>query len=204
MASSPWDPPRPWSSPERYADLVEPLVKPMVAAARRILRSDDLAVDAVQEALLSLWLQAELPPNPRAWLLRTVMFRSLHLARTRARRRKHESRACQSRPEASDRDDPAAKLEREDLLRAVCGAFIKIAPEQREVLVLRAIEEKDYESIASALRIPVGTVRSRLNRSRQALRALFGQPLPEEEPGFMGQAGERGDAGTRRSHEPSL
>jgi RNA polymerase sigma-70 factor, ECF subfamily len=155
------------------------LLKPMTNLARRILRSDDLAWDAVQEALLSLWLETDLPPNPRAWLFRTVLNRCLHLSRTRARRRKHEGLACRIRPEASDRDDPERKRQREELAGCVYGAFTRISPEQRDVLVLRAVEEKDYETIAQSLQIPLGTVRSRLSRSRKAISALL-RPLLED------------------------
>ena len=175
------DRPRPQTSSERFEDLATPLLKPLVGVARRILRSDDLAWDAVQEALLTLWLEAEMPPNPRAWLIRTVVNRSLHLSRTRARRRKHEGLACHSHPEASQRDDPASKLEREDLLGYVYGALTTIAPEQREVLVRRAVEEQAYEEIARGLQIPLGTVRSRLNRSRKTIRALLQGTLGDED-----------------------
>jgi RNA polymerase sigma-70 factor (ECF subfamily) len=181
MASSPLDSLRPWGSPGRFADLVEPLTDPLIALSRRILRSDDLARDAVQEALLSLWLEAEAPINPRAWLVRAVVHRSLHLMRSRARRRRHEALACREHPESSDQDDPARRIETEDFLVRVHGAFAEIGPEYRDVLVLRAVEQMDYEAIALSLQIPVGTVRSRLNRSRKAIREILLRILPGEE-----------------------
>ena len=46
----------------------------------------------------------------------------------------------------------------------------RLPPEQREVLVLAAVEEMRYEEIASVLAIPVGTVMSRLSRAREKLR----------------------------------
>src|SRR3954447_26014098 len=141
MASNPRDPARPWDSPERFTELVAPLHDPLIALARRVLRSDDLARDAVQEALLSLWLEAEVPPNPRAWLVRAVVLRSLHLLRSRARRRRHEGLACLQHPESSIKDDPARRFESEDTLVKVHGAFAEIAPEFRDVLVLRAVEQ---------------------------------------------------------------
>jgi RNA polymerase sigma-70 factor, ECF subfamily len=192
MASSSIDRSRPQFPPERFAEIVTPLLNSLVRVARRILRSDDLAWDAVQEALLTLWLEAELPPNPRAWLIRTVVNRSLHLARTRARRSKYEGHACRNCPEASGRDDPASKLENEDLVAWVYGAFSRIAPEQRDVLVLRVVEEMDYEAIAQVLQIPLGTVRSRLNRSRKAIRSLVRQLLPDESHEPVEQDEERG------------
>jgi RNA polymerase sigma-70 factor (ECF subfamily) len=183
MACSASDRPGPLSPQglpaERYDAIVLPLLSPLVSLARRILRSDDLAWDAVQEALVTLWREDQVPPNPRAWLIRTVVNRSLHLVRGRTRRRKHEGLACRRRPEASCRDDPARTLERDDLVGYVTRALTTIAPGQRDVLVLRAAEDEDYETIASRLQIPVGTVRSRLNRSRRAIRVLLGTLIEE-------------------------
>ena len=59
-------------------------------------------------------------------------------------------------------------------------ALARIAPDKRAVLVLHVVEQMNYESIASTLHIPIGTVRSRLNRARRALRELLNGPLPEE------------------------
>ena len=156
MASSSVDRPHPKPSPERFAELVTPLLDSLVSIARRILQSDDLAWDAVQQALLTLWLEAELPPNPGAWLIRTVVNRCLHLSRTRAGRRKYEGLACRNHPEASDRDDPARKIENKDLLDWAYAALNKIESQQRAVLVLRVIEEMDYESIGLRLANPPG------------------------------------------------
>jgi len=58
----------------------------------------------------------------------------------------------------------------------------RLPPEQREVLVLAAIEEMRYEEIAAVLSIPVGTVMSRLSRAREKLRRMVndspGDALP--------------------------
>ena len=51
---------------ERFAGIVRPVVGQLVHVAQRILGSEDLAWEAVQEALLSLWLQGSPPQNPRA------------------------------------------------------------------------------------------------------------------------------------------
>ncbi len=142
----------------------------MARASRRILRDDALADDAIQETLLSFWGRPERPENPRAWLLRAVTLRSLHLARARRRRREHEERASLGRPEGTTRDDPARSLDGEDLARVVGEALGRIAEEYRTAFLLRAVEGRDYESIAAALGLPIGTVRSRLSRARRLLR----------------------------------
>jgi RNA polymerase sigma-70 factor (ECF subfamily) len=57
-------------------------------------------------------------------------------------------------------------------------ALDQMTPDHRAVLVLREYHELEYEEIASALEVDVGTVRSRLSRARAALRAV----LTEEQP----------------------
>jgi RNA polymerase sigma-70 factor (ECF subfamily) len=57
---------------------------------------------------------------------------------------------------------------------AVRAAMDQIAPEHREVLMLRFIEEMSYEQIAEVIGRPVGTVRSRIHYAKLALRAKLG------------------------------
>jgi RNA polymerase sigma-70 factor (ECF subfamily) len=54
----------------------------------------------------------------------------------------------------------------------------RLPAEQREVLVLAAVEEMKYEEIAAVLDIPVGTVMSRLSRAREKLRKIVAEPVP--------------------------
>jgi RNA polymerase sigma-70 factor (ECF subfamily) len=152
-----------------FRDVVEPHVTRLVAIARRILGSTDLAWDAVQEALVSLWNQGALPADPARWLVRAVVHRSLHASRTQRRRRRHERCACCDRPEAAHVLDPAAILDRREIATRVDRALRALPREQREVLVLRLVDGLDYDSIARKLAIPIGTVRSRINRGRAAL-----------------------------------
>ncbi len=174
----------PFLTPEQFAQTVRPLLDVMVTAARRVLSDEGAAWDAVQEALISLWREGEIPPNPRAWLLRAVTLRSLHLARTRARRWRHEGRARRERPEASYRYEPSQRLEYEEISRAMDQALSEIPPEFRDVLDLKTVAHMDYASIAEALQIPLGTVRSRLSRSRLAVRQILTRLMPQEGQGF--------------------
>ncbi|WP_254053888.1 RNA polymerase sigma factor [Singulisphaera sp. GP187] len=166
-------------SDEQFSSVIAPLLGSLVTLASKILKSHDLASDAVQEAALGLWLEEQWPPNPRAWLIRAVIYRSLHMARSRARRRKHEALAGAERQESCDRDDPSRLLESQDLHRELLEALKELSPEHRDIFVLKFVEEWDYEAIAGKLQIPLGTVRSRLNRSRNSFRITVLQFLPD-------------------------
>lgn len=166
-------PGRPGAADDDYTATVRPLLGALVGVARRILGDETQAWDSVQEALISLWLQDERPANPRAWLTRAVLLRALHQARTRTRRRRHEADASRLRPESSERDEPSHRLEWREFAQSLDEAIAQMPAEFREVLVLKVDAELDYAAIAEALSIPIGTVRSRLNRCRNALRDIL-------------------------------
>ncbi len=164
-----------------FAEASGPLFGDLVSLSRRVLGDEDLAWDAVQEALISLWLGGNMPENVRGWLKGAVVRRSLHLARSRSRRRRREGRVAGEHCEPSDRDDPRRSMEAQELVEIIMTAVWAIAPEFREVLVLSLDDQMDYATIARRLGVPIGTVRSRLSRSRKALRTVLMRTLPEEQ-----------------------
>ena len=59
------------------------------------------------------------------------------------------------------------------VLRDLDAAIRRLPPEQREVLLLVALEEMSYNEAADTLGVPIGTVMSRLSRAREKLRAML-------------------------------
>jgi RNA polymerase sigma-70 factor, ECF subfamily len=127
--------------------------------------ADDLVQDTLERAWtrISLWQRRG---DLRAWLFSILHNRFID--RVRAERRAateplDEDAALPTRPVQGD------MLEVRDLDRA-----LQMLPvEQREVLLLVAVEQMSYEQVARALGIPMGTVMSRLSRGRERLRGLL-------------------------------
>lgn len=69
--------------------------------------------------------------------------------------------------------DMLGRVEREEARRMVLQAMDTIDPEQRAILTLRDVQDLDYRDIAEALDIPLGTVKSRIFRAREALRSAM-------------------------------
>jgi RNA polymerase sigma-70 factor (ECF subfamily) len=67
-------------------------------------------------------------------------------------------------------DEPAGQFEREDVIKMVRAAIASMPETEKEILVLRDIQEMSYEEISDILGIPLGTVKSKLNRARTALK----------------------------------
>ena len=75
--------------------------------------------------------------------------------------------------QAVDRRASAAALDARVLFPRVADAIETLPDPEREALLLFAWEELPYEAVAEALELPIGTVRSRLNRARARLRELI-------------------------------
>lgn len=70
---------------------------------------------------------------------------------------------------------PAEALEKSQLSARVHQGLMRITPELREAVILRDLEEFTYEEIADMLQVPIGTVKSRINRGRTELARVLGR-----------------------------
>ena len=111
--------------------------------------------------------------------------------RTLQRRRTWMQRFLRLDPQDPPRDPPAqdrpdAALERGELSKLVGDALLQLAPDERAVVVLRLVQELSTRETAAFLRIPEGTVMSRLSRALARLRPLLdshgGAMLLREDP----------------------
>lgn len=149
----------------------------MFDAARRVLPSDDLAWDAVQTTLIRLWRGSGVPAtHPCAVLISVVRLVSLEILRGERRRSHHETVAA-SPPAVRAGSDPRVEMEAREACAVLEEAIRELPDECRAAIELRCAQDGeaeagggvDYAAIAHALRIPLGTVRSRLHRGRRLL-----------------------------------
>jgi RNA polymerase sigma-70 factor (ECF subfamily) len=147
--------------------------------ARWLLRDDQHAHDAVQEAYLRAFRFFDdlRGANARPWLLGIVRNACYDWMR------QHQALADQLEfDETRDSEhasiplaptDPAALWEQRAQRSRINAAIEALAPPLREVVVLRELEEMTYQEIAEVAGIPIGTVMSRLSRARAALRLML-------------------------------
>lgn len=141
----------------------------LYAVARLILRSADLAEDAVQEALVRAWRQLPALRDPDrfdAWLHRLVV----NACADQGRQLRRWSAQVQPIPlDASVSDDTGSVADREQLELG----FSRLKPEQRAVIVLHYYSGFSAAEIARILGLPEGTARSRLHYATEAMRAAL-------------------------------
>lgn len=171
------------TSPIAPMDRSEPRLAPTLdadlqllhRAARRIVRSDDLAWDVVQEALVRDHLRNPHRRSPLPALRKLCSLIALSVLRARSRREHHEAEACGAASHRASDGDPAAALQNAELSALLAEALTTLPPEQREAFVLYELHGHSYACIAEQLDLPVGTVRSRIARARAGLRGVLGR-----------------------------
>ena len=112
-------------------------------------------------------------PNARPWLYGIATNLVAHHRRSEARRIHATARLLARRTDATDPTEQlVSDVDAVQFWPHVADAVANLPNEERDALVLYVWEELSYDEIADALNIPVGTVRSRLNRARETLREL--------------------------------
>lgn len=150
-------------------DLLE-MLPSLRAFARSLCRNADDADDLVQQTLLSAWAHRDsFTPgtNLRAWLFRIL--RNHFYSRLRKDKRlvpDPEGKA------AATLTSPAAQ-EKSVEVSDLSAAMSRLAPEQREALILVAAEGCSYEEAATIAGCAVGTIKSRVNRARARLHDML-------------------------------
>ena len=138
------------------------------ALTHDIITADDLVQDCLTRALgkLHLWQEGT---DMRAWLF-TILHNQYVNHIRRAVREGAPVGLSESEPLLRRAPPQTKRLELRDLERAIA----KLPEEQRAVILLVVLEGMRYEEVAAILDVPVGTIRSRLSRGREALRRLTG------------------------------
>ena len=169
------------------------------AVAMGVVKNEDDALDAVQEAFVKVHKNIHKFQGSSSfytWLYRIVMNVSIdHIRRTSRRKNlDFDERALHEEsdvagdgalvPSVTNANPGKAALRRE-LGGAIQAALQDLPEHHRAVIVLREIEGMSYEEMAEALEVPKGTVMSRLFHARKKMQAalgpyLSGEAVPEE------------------------
>jgi RNA polymerase sigma factor (sigma-70 family) len=152
-------------SREAFEELFARYREPLYGFFRRRLASQDRAEDLAQETFLAV-IRAAVRYEPRAMV--KTYFYGIALKLLAAERRKLSGNEAQ----LDDEHEPAEDGLSEEALW-VRQALEKLDAGEREILMLREYEQLNYAEIAELLRLPVNTVRSRLFRSRMALKSFL-------------------------------
>jgi len=170
---------------EAFEALVQRREREVYQVAWRLLGDPEDAREAVQESFLRAFRSLKKfrgEATFRTWVIGIA----INVCRNRVATAEEKVRRRSRSTEPQEEDDPPEGLavvdgapgpERQvygaELKEALGRALLTLPTEHREILVLREVQGLEYEELAAALDLPVGTVKSRLCRARQALRELL-------------------------------
>lgn len=167
-----------------FEQLVETYRDQVYRIALRMCGNAADADEVPQEAFLAAWKGL---PNFRGdsrfstWLYQLTTHAAIDLMRREKRQIAAEDITEVSAPAPAP--GPQQQAERRETQEAVRNAILQLTPEYRQIVVLRFLEDLSYEEIGAALKLPSGTVKSRLNRAKAQLKDilsksenLFGSP----------------------------
>jgi RNA polymerase sigma-70 factor (ECF subfamily) len=159
-----------------FSARVQELIPRLRRYARALTGERAAADDLVQDTLERAWNKLHLwrhGSDLRAWLF-TIMH-NVHVNQIRSRA------SALTVPLDDDIADAPVRATQSDMLevRDIDAALRRLSLEQREVVLLVALERMSYSESAKTLGIPIGTVMSRLARARERLRVM----LADESPG---------------------
>jgi RNA polymerase sigma factor (sigma-70 family) len=173
--------------PEAFAELYDRHAASIYRFAARRL-GEQAAEDVLAETFLAAFGRRErydpTRPDARPWLYGIAVNLIGRHRRAEARMWRALARAG-AEPHADAGAEGDAVADRVSAIAAqpvLATALAGLNPGDRDVLLLVAWAELSYEQVAVALRIPVGTVRSRLNRARRQVRDALGGENPTSTP----------------------
>lgn len=149
----------------------------MIAAflRRRVERAlaDELASETFLRAFDGRARYDRARPDARPWLYGIAANLLRGHRRVEERRLRAYARAAVAPADLTAFDGVEARLDAAASVPELARALASLGPGERDALLLHAWTDLTYEQIAEALAIPVGTVRSRINRARRVVRELL-------------------------------
>ena len=165
-----------------FSALLEPYQKKIYNLAVRMLRNEQDAQDAGQEALLKMFRSLHTFKGDAAfstWVYAITKNTCLDILRKQKRKKEESIENVMYMYEAKVAEMPEHMAIQKENLANIASLIQRLPDAQREVVILREIDGYAYEEIGQILEISLGTVKSRLARARETLRVWYNAEASE-------------------------
>jgi RNA polymerase sigma-70 factor, ECF subfamily len=187
-------------SEEAYAWLIGEFQRPVYGLVYRMVSDPADAADTTQDVFLKVFRGMKSfhgESSLKTWIYRIALHEAANRKRWWFRHKAHETsiepvesdglvngdgfaQSAAMQNALTDRQEsPFDNVAHEEVRRRVDAELRKVAEPYRTTLILRDLEEMSYEEIAEVLQISMGTVKSRITRGRQALKARLAPYIRE-------------------------
>jgi RNA polymerase sigma-70 factor (ECF subfamily) len=154
-----------------FSELARDQIGRLYGVAKLIVRDPDRAADVTQDALVAAWRDLSALRDAdrfEAWLHR-VLVRTCHREARRERRQRTAEIRELPLDDTPGRDELPQVANRDELERG----FRRLSVDERAIIVLHHVEGLALAEVADVMGLPLGTVKSRLHRSLQTMRAAL-------------------------------
>ena len=160
--------------PDAFETLIRRHQKTIFNLAYRMLGDYDEAAEISQEVFLSAYraignFRGE--ANFSTWLYRIALNHATTRRKSLNTRQQRSVPIENTEPASDPHPGPAETMEKKEIRQRVQQALNRLDPEDAAVILLRDLQDVPYEEVARVLDLPIGTVKSRLHRARQALKS---------------------------------
>jgi RNA polymerase sigma-70 factor (ECF subfamily) len=165
-----------------FEELVRRYQRPIVSYVYRMVGDYDMALDLTQEVFIKIYGSLErYRPEYKfsTWIYRIAHNAAIdHLRRAGGNRTEDlkleaEDGGIYEKPLASGSLTPEQESERSERRAEIESVVVQLPPSYRELIVLRHAHDMSYDEIAEVTGLPLGTVKNRIFRAREAMRALL-------------------------------
>jgi RNA polymerase sigma-70 factor, ECF subfamily len=174
-----------------WEDLVRQYQRRIYAICHRFTGSLNEAEDLTQEVFIRMYRNLDSYDPSRAAFMTWVATLTRNLLVDHFRKSKYDRQTDSLDSPASDEPDamtradqlrdlapgPDLRLASRETREQVHETLQKLSPELREAVILRDLQDMDYREIAAVLKVPEGTVKSRINRGRTELARLLSRTV---------------------------
>lgn len=169
-----------------YEKLIGQYGKKIYALCLHLLKNPEEAYDAAQEVCIKIWKQlGTFKGNAKlsTWIYRMTTNQCLDILRKNKRKGQENSLFLDEETGEEEKlidqaaiwQDVSSHIEQNELREVLKQGIGELKEDYQAVIVLRDIEQRSYEEIASILELSLGTVKSRLSRARNALKKILEQ-----------------------------
>jgi RNA polymerase sigma-70 factor, ECF subfamily len=160
---------------ELYVNLVNRYKDKLFRYAVKLIRDEHKALDVVQEAFIKAFINLNgFNANKKfsSWIYRIVHNEAINYVKKHSREISLEDNEWVQNIVKVE-DDLGAKVDREEAVQLLKKFLFELPLKYRSPLILFYMHDKPYEEISDVLRMPIGTVGTRINRGKKLLKALY-------------------------------
>ncbi len=160
---------------ERYKEIVERYQEKLLRFASYLIGSQDKATDVVQESFIKAFVNLQgfdAKKKFSSWIYRIVHNEAINFIKKHKQEISLEKNSWVSQ-KIKSKQNLEQELEKKETKQRLKYLLDKLELKYREPLILFYFEDKNYEEISDVLRMPIGTVGTRINRGKKLLKVLY-------------------------------